>query len=95
MLSRFLLAIWFLMIIVLGCGYKSKMTSLVVSPIYTTPPTTFKELADTPFKLNAVFWDGLIKKDFVTMDNDYSRKILDRVTDYNYFDFDVSLSSSK
>ena len=81
------------MIIVLGCGYKSKMTLLVVSPIYTTPPTTFKELADSHFKLNAVFWEGLIKKDFVTMDNDYSRKILERVTEYNYFDTDVSLNT--
>ena len=93
MLSRFLLAVWFLMIIVLGCGYKSKMTSLVVSPIYTAPPTTFKELAESKFQLNAVFWEGIIKKDFVTMDNDYSRKILDRVTEHNYYDNDVSFNA--
>ena len=89
-LGRLVLGMWFLLLIVLGSEYKSEVTSAVVIPDFTKPPETFKELADSHYKIFAVFWAGNLETDFRSLKNSYSDAIVNRVKEENYFDRDVS-----
>ncbi|CAL8116711.1 unnamed protein product [Orchesella dallaii] len=48
--TMFVLCVWFLSIIILSCGYKSKIISEIITPSVEQPPKTFKELAFSDFK---------------------------------------------
>ena len=62
--GKFLLGMWFILLIVLGCGYKSKFTSVVVLPEFTRPPTTFRELANSHYVPFAIVWADNLEENF-------------------------------
>ena len=88
--GKFVLGMWFILLIVLGCGYKSKFTSVVVLPEFTRPPTTFRELAGSHYTPFAIVWVNNLENNFQALNTEYSRKLVDTVREYNYFDADVS-----
>ena len=89
-LSRYLLGMWFLLMIVLNGGYKSKMTAFVVMPTYTKLLTSFEELAFSDYNLLAVIWADNLENNFKSWNNSYSRVIVDRARERAPMDPDVS-----
>ena len=87
--AKFLLGIWLLILNVLGSAYQSELTSCVVSPEYTRPPTTFRELAESKFTPFAIIWADNLANDFGSLKNNYSRKLLETTREFEYFAKDV------
>ena len=85
-LLRFLFATWLLVTIVLGCGYTSLMTSHVVLPAYSRPPKTFEELANSNYKISAVFWRDNFELDFQSLNLSFAEKIVARVQEFSPID---------
>ena len=88
--SKVLLGLWLLLIIVLLGGYKSAMTSMLVMPAYTVPPSTFKELAYSNFKVFVVFWPNNLEVSFKSLNNVVGKRVVERAVVYKYYDKDVS-----
>ncbi|CAG7831796.1 unnamed protein product [Allacma fusca] len=57
--GRVILAVWLLLLIVLGTGYKTKLLEMVVLPYYIHPPTTFSELARSSYKIGILSYPKL------------------------------------
>ena len=91
-ICKFLIALWYVLIIVLGSGYKSHLTSSIVTPTYDLPPTTFQELVDSDYAIGSVFWTGGLDLHFLTFNTSMSRAIQGRVREYDFADPDVSFS---
>ena len=90
--SRLLMALWLILLTVLIGGYKSAMTSVLVRPSYTNPPSTFKELAYSDYKIFAVFWTDNLQLDFQSLNNEIGRRLVERAVEYNYYNPDVSIN---
>ena len=88
--TKLLIGLWLILLIVLISGYKSAMTSVLVLPAYTTPPSTFKELAYSDYKIWAVFWTDNLELDFQLLNNQVGKRLIERAVEYNYFDDEVS-----
>ncbi|CAG7823865.1 unnamed protein product, partial [Allacma fusca] len=84
-LSRILVGVWFLILIVLSCAYKSRFISFIVLPQYISPPTTFQELVDSDYKIGATFFTNYIDKKFAALKNRIGEEILRRAHDEPYF----------
>ncbi|CAG7729921.1 unnamed protein product [Allacma fusca] len=90
--TRLVIGSWFLMLIVVMCAYKSKLIDRIVLPYYTQPPTTFQELAESNYGIGVVFWTGVIEVYFKALNSSVSRSVLQRATEYNFFDDDCYVS---
>ena len=88
--SKLLIGVWLVLTIVLIAGYKSAMTSSLVAPAYKNPPSTFEELADSNFKVFAVYWKDDLKLKFQSLNNNVGRRLVERAVEYKYYDDDVS-----
>ena len=89
--SRLLFSLWYLMLIVIGCAYKSDLTSSIVKPVYIQPPTTFTELVESDYKIGVVFYsEGGLEANFAAMNNSVSRAIQARHYEYEFLEPDVS-----
>ena len=93
--SRLLFSLWYLMLIVVGCMYKSDLTSLIVRPVYIKPPATFMELIESDYKIGAIVWSGNLEGIFKAANNTVSRKILPQVYEYEFLEPDVSLLTQR
>ena len=92
-LGKLVLGMWFLLLIVLGSEYKSEVTSAVVVPNFKKPPATFRQLAESDYKIFAVFWARNLEVEFETMNSNYSNAFTQRVQKRNYFEKDASFHS--
>ncbi|CAG7720874.1 unnamed protein product [Allacma fusca] len=79
-----LIVLWLLSLIVLGCGYKSKLISAIVIPNFIKPPGTFDELVNSNFSINAVFYAGNVETELASSNNSMSRNIMSRVVEFDY-----------
>ena len=77
--SRLLIALWYIMWIVVGCAFKSDLTSMIVKPAYIQPPKTFTELVEGDYKIGALFYSGSLEENFLALNNSMSRAITARV----------------
>ena len=89
--TRIVVGLWFLLVIVINNGYRSTMTSLMVRPAYSKPPSTFRELLASDYNIGCVFFEGSIDGNLETLNNSLSRQLLQRIQPYSYFEPDVSL----
>ena len=88
--SRLLFSLWYLILIVIGCAYKSILTSTIVKPVYVHPPATFAELVESDYKIGAIFYTGNLDANFAALNNSVSRAIQERVHEDNFLEPDVS-----
>ena len=86
---RFLLGAWLAALIVLVCSYTATMTSNIVMPVYTKPPTKFQELAHSDNKLFAEGWTNNLELDLASLNTTTSRKIFAKVKDTNIINNEV------
>jgi hypothetical protein len=87
--ARFILGIWYLALIVLGCAYKSALINFLVLPAFDEGPRTFEELAQSDYKIGTLFWTDVIREHFVDRGDSNSLKILERAKEYPYFNNEV------
>ena len=92
--SRLLIALWYMMWIVVGCAFKSDLTSMIVKPVYVQPPRTFTELIEGDYKIGALFYSGNLEDNFLALNNSMSRAITARVYEYDFLEPDVCYSLS-
>ena len=85
-IARLLLTLWYLMLIVVGCGYKSNLTSMIVKPVYLQPPQTFSELAESNYEIGSVFYTGNLDASFAAFNNSMSREIQARVIEHDFLE---------
>ena len=83
-LSKALLGIWLLLLIVLGSLYQSNLTSHIVAPVFTKPPETFRELANSRFVKLAILWKDKLDREFKALRNDYSAKLVENVQEFSF-----------
>ena len=73
--SRLLFSLWHLILIVIGCAYKSILTSTIVRPVYVDPPATFAELVESDYKIGAIVYTGNLDGNFAALNNSVTRAI--------------------
>ncbi|CAG7826741.1 unnamed protein product [Allacma fusca] len=83
-LSRCMISLWLLLLISLGCGYKSKLVEIIALPNYNSPPTTFKELAESDFTIGCVMYTGQIEDDFIAKNSSISNALLPRIQEQEF-----------
>ena len=87
--SRCAVGIWFLSLIVIGCGYKSKIISAIVLPRYEYPPRTFQQLVGSDYELDAMFYTNSIEAFFLGRKDRIAEEILRRARERPYFSEEV------
>ncbi|CAG7821387.1 unnamed protein product [Allacma fusca] len=87
-LSRSVLGLWLLLLIVLGCAYKSKLVEFIALPKFNPVPTTFEEMAESDYKLLAIFFVDQIEQDLRVKNNTVTNAILKRVVEQNFMEPD-------
>ncbi|CAG7719327.1 unnamed protein product [Allacma fusca] len=90
-LSRLVLGVWLLMLISLGCAYKSKMVEMISLPNYHIPPTTFEDLARSDYSIGVIGYTNQIENDLMIKHTSASQAILARAAEYDYVSPDVSI----
>ncbi|CAG7732301.1 unnamed protein product [Allacma fusca] len=87
-LSRSVIAVWLLLLISLGCAYKSKMVELIALPKFKSVPTTFEDLANSNYQIMSIFFSDQVEVNLRFKNSTASMKILERTVAKNFVDPD-------
>ncbi|CAG7821386.1 unnamed protein product, partial [Allacma fusca] len=83
-LSRIVLGIWLLLLISLGCAYKSKLVELIALPKFNPEPTTFAALAASDYKIMSILFAEHVEADLRIKNTTVTRTILSRAIEKDF-----------
>lgn len=76
---RVIATVWLMFQIVITTAYRSKLTTLMTFPVFTTPPATFSQLAESDYEISLTYLGGMAFQYLKTSTNPVIQNIYGRM----------------